>query len=94
MGAKSKDVDVSLEEMSGRLGLSAQRLGQIEAAAFRKMRLLIAESGEFPMLASMFSSDTFDKYRASDARTVERHRLASQKSVQHNRLQRQRAQVK
>jgi hypothetical protein len=50
------DVAHSHEELGNQLGLSRQRIQQIEARAFEKIRALVFGTDAFPLLAQTFAS--------------------------------------
>ena len=77
----SKSGDVAQEEIGRMLGLTGARVGQIERAAFAKLRHLVLETDEFPLLRAeiagmMVSSEEASVIRArriaDDRRTRDR----------------------
>jgi len=55
MSAKSKTPGMTQTEIAAKLGLSHERVGQIERRAFVKLRRLIHGTNDFPMLADSFA---------------------------------------
>lgn len=47
--------EMSHEEIASRVGVSRVRVGQIERAAFAKMRRVVLESDDFPLLREAFA---------------------------------------
>jgi len=79
MPSVSKTSGLTQEEVAERLGLSHERVGQIERRAFAKLRRFIYGTSDFPMLAESFGG-VLDAWRAADdqvrLRNSEKNRMA------------------